>query len=254
MLVRSTLEAFLSVIEELRIFVNSIEPVYSALVRNRNTMIRKCLNVRRRLDYAAFVVALYAAFEKFVEDLAWSHAELEASRNKYDELSEKLRETHLRGSAELLRARLGEGRYTGIGHIDIVNNLYACLAGKEAYKLNRYAVIHHDLNLRSDVVQGIFTSLGIENVNALARQTEPMLICFSEGEGREIASVGEIPEKLIGLRIEDTVGRRNQVSHSGGDLGESLAPDGMYERLAFFEAYSRSLFIRGYLDLSLPVL
>ena len=70
-----------------------------------------------RLDYAAFIVALYTAFEKFVEDLAWSHAEIEASRNKYAGLSEKLRDTHLRGSAELLtRSHLGEGRYEGTGH------------------------------------------------------------------------------------------------------------------------------------------
>jgi hypothetical protein len=237
---RSTLEALLVAVSELRTFVESIGPVYALLDKHDNPTIRGNLSRRRNLDYTAFVITLYAAFEKFVEDLAWSRTELDTTRIKYSELSGKLRQKHLRDSAELLtRSRLGEGRYTGVGELDVVANLHSCLSDGKMYKLNRHAVVHHDMNLREDVVQRFFASLGVENVNMLARRATPMLKWFNE----EVEGiVDKIPETVISYRLNDLVDRRNQVAHSGADVGESLAPSAMKEKLAFVEAYARSLF------------
>ena len=239
---RSTLDEFLGIMRELRMFVDSIEPSYLSLSRHDTAVVRNCLSIRRRLDYAAFIVSLYAAFEKLVEDLAWSHTELEVERNRYSELVEKLREAHLKQSAELLTRRLGGGRYARIEPVDVIGNLHACLSDNDAYKLNREAIVHHDMNLRGSVVQNLFAILGIENINTRARQAEPMLNWFSKTEGREIASGNMIPERVIDHKMEDLVSRRNQVAHSGGDPGESFSPAEMLTRLEFIEAYSKALF------------
>jgi hypothetical protein len=239
---RSTLEALLVAVSELRTFVDSIGSVYSLLAKHDDPSIRANLSMRRRLDYAAFVITLYAAFEKFVEDLAWSRTELDTTRNKYSELSKAMRHKHLRASAELLmRSRLGEGRYAGVGELDVVANLHTCLADGQAYKLNRHAIVHHDSNLREDVVQGFLSLLGVEKVNKLARHATPMKQWFKE----EVAGGGgvdEIPDSVISLRLNDLVDRRNQIAHNGADIGESLDPGEMGQRLAFVEAYASSLF------------
>lgn len=240
---RSTLDALLADIRGLQIFVESVWEVYNTLARHENETVQASLNIRRRLDYTAFVVALYAAFEKFVDDLAWSHTELESSRNKYSELFEQLRNKHLRQSANLLsRRRLGEGRYTELSPTDVVENLHACLSGQNPYKLNRHAVVHHDYNLRSQVVQEVFSSLGINNVNELACRVDTMIEWYRTSEGLESYSIKEVPPAVIEYRLKDLVDRRNQVAHGGSDLNDSLDPGEMQVRLKFLEAYSRSLF------------
>jgi len=213
---RSTLDAFLADISELQVFVESMKTVYKTLARHEDSTVRACLSIRRRLDYAAFIIALYAVLEKFVDDLAWSHTELESSRNKYSELCAKLQSKHLRQSAELLgRGRLGEGRYTGVSEADVVENLHACLSGRNPYRLNRHAVVHHDYNLRSQVVQDVFGSLGVENINGHACRIQTMIDWFCASEGNESSSVERVPDTVVELRLKDLVDRRNQIAHGG---------------------------------------
>jgi hypothetical protein len=240
---RSTLDAFLAEIGELRTFVTSIGGVYEILAGHNDITVRACLNIRRRLDYAAFIIALCSAWENFVDDLAWAHTELESSRNKYSELNDQLRLKHLQQSANLLsRGRLGEGKYLGLSDMDVVGNLHACLSGKNPYKLNRHAVIHHDYNLRSRVVQEVFGPLGIKNINESACRTETLMDWHRASEHIESPSRTQVPPTVVELRLDDLVNRRNEVSHGGRNWSESLDNAEMQVRLDFLEAYARSLF------------
>lgn len=239
---RSALDEYLGFSRELRVFVDSIGPADSMLARQKVSILRESRSIRRRLDYAAFVVALYSAFESLVESLVWSHAELMASRSRYSDLPSKLQAAHLQKSANILMRRPGEGRYSRVEPSEIVANLHACLSGSASYRLNRHALVHHDMNLRAGVVQEMVGLLGIDNISARVRQAEPMLAWFQHSEGRDIEAADSIPETLIDRRMDELVSRRNQVVHSGGDPAESLAPEEMHSRLEFLEAYSRSLF------------
>jgi len=58
--VRSTLDEFTKELGELETLVASITPVNEALAEHKNSLVRKYVSVRRRFDYAAFAVALYA--------------------------------------------------------------------------------------------------------------------------------------------------------------------------------------------------
>ena len=240
---RSTLDAFLSEIGELKIFVKSIGEVDKKLADHKDPSIRACRNIRRRLDYAAFIISSYTALERFVEDIVWSHTELEASRNKYSDLCEKLRTKHFRQSGELIcKSRLGEGRYRGVTEPEIVRNLYKCLADHENYKLNRHAVVHHDRNLRSDVLAELFGRLGIENFMDAVCGIQGMKKWYGIDQGTDRCPENSVLKRIIDLKLGDHVERRNQVSHAGRDLDQYLDADEMMDRLKFLEAFGRSMF------------
>lgn len=239
---RTSLDEFLKELQEVNTFVDSVSSVYSALAKSSDDCITNSLTLRRRLDYLSFIIALYTSLEKYIEDLAWSFAALESSRNRYTQLHENLQNKHLKKSAELLfRGRLGEGRYTGLTNEDIVSNLNECLQNSDKYKLNRHAVVFHESNIRSEVIQGIFKAVGIENINSLACQTEFLKNWFSITMGFEDASENNLA-KIIDLRLRDLVDRRNQLVHAGPSSLEAFDPDLMKEILGFFEAYGRGIF------------
>jgi hypothetical protein len=100
--VRSTLDELITELAELKALVASIEPVNAALAGHKDTVVQQYVSIRRRFDYAAFAVALYASFEKFVENLITAYVRIEARRVDYAALPKKLTDKHLAGTAELL--------------------------------------------------------------------------------------------------------------------------------------------------------
>jgi len=239
---RSSLDAFLEEIKELGTFVDSVSSVYSTLAKYGDTCIKASFNLRRRLDYSSFIIALYTGLERYVEELAWSFASLESSKNRYSQLHESLKDKHLRQSAELLmKGHLGEGRYEDLTSEGIVGNLHECLQDKETYNLNRHAVVFHESNIRSDVIQGIFKAVGIENINTYACQADPLTEWFSKTNGFETDSESNL-SKILELRLKDLVVRRNQLVHAGNSSLEVFGPEIMTANLGFFEAYGRSIF------------
>jgi hypothetical protein len=241
--VRSTLDEVAGELEEMRSLVASISPVNAVLSNYHDSVVRKYLVVRRRFDYAAFVVALYASLEKFLENLVGEYARLVALRAQYSELPDKLVQKHMNKSAELLaRGRLGEGRYLGIREVDVVKNLYDCLTGATPYRLNRMAVVAHDLNLRPFEINALFNAVGIEQVCELVRRTDAMLEWYAAFHAPSSPPQSGVPIAMIEQRINDVVERRNQVAHRGGNPLELLGPDEMSDMVAFIEALCRSIF------------
>ncbi|TKD07871.1 HEPN domain-containing protein [Polyangium fumosum] len=238
---RSTLDEVLAILGDLEAFVYSIDKVNVLLASHADPDVRRHLNIRRRLDGAAFIVALYSAFEKFVEELGWAFAELEASVTSYTDLHEGLRYKHLKQSAELLaRGRLGEGRrYAGLTEASVVANLHLCLSGQSPYRLNRDAVVYHEHNFRASVVQSAFSSLGIEKINESVRCIDALVNWYSAMQG--VTPGDPVPLTTIDVRLEDLVEYRNQVAHAGSGSGSLLGPDDMRELLAFMKSYCISL-------------
>ena len=241
---RSTLEEFATELGDLRAFLNSITPVNTALAGHQDSLVRQYLTIRRRFDYAAFVVALYAAFETFVEDLVSSYAQLIAIRTSYASLPKSLINKHMYRSAEiLLKGRYGEGRYAGISELDVVKNLFDCVSGTEQYSLNTAAVTAHDLNLRQTEMNKLFSSVGIENISDQARRLEPMLKWFCKLNSLSEAPADGVPAATIEQRIEGMVDRRNQVAHRGGSPIDLLGTAEMNELVGFVDALAQSLFM-----------
>lgn len=240
---RSTLDELEKELNELRALVASIVPVNSALAGHQDSLVRQYVMIRRRFDYAAFVVAIYASFEKFIENLVAGYVRLETRRVDYADLPSKLVKKHLSRTAEILsRGRIGEGRYAGLRELDVVKNLFECLNGVTPYELNEPAVVAHDLNLRGGEIDALFAAVGIEQVCDRARRADALLDWYCTAN--ELASQPKegVPGAVVEERLKDIVERRNQVAHRGGNPTDLLGVDAMNDALRFVEAFSKSVF------------
>ncbi|MBI4081926.1 MAG: hypothetical protein HY423_04875 [Candidatus Lambdaproteobacteria bacterium] len=241
---RSTFDELAKELAELKALVASITPVNSALAGHHDSLVRTYLTIRRRFDYAAFVVALYASFEKYVENLVASYARLVASHSQYAALPNRLTRKHITKSAEILaHSRPGEGRYEGVSEIDLVKNLFDCLSGTTPYSLNDVAIKAHDANLQYSEIGGLFSAVGIEQICDRARKADAMLKWFRESQGLTKPPQAGVPVATLQQRIEDLVERRNQVAHRGGSPEDLLGVDDMPDRVKFIEAFAHSLFV-----------
>jgi len=241
--VRSTFDELEKELNELRALVASIAPVNSALEGHKDSLVRQYVTIRRRFDYAAFVVALYASFEKFIENLVAAYVRLESRRVQYADLPPKLVKRHLSRTADILsRGRLGEGRYAALNELDVVKNLFECLNGVTPYTLNDAAVVAHDSNLRPGEIDVLFAAVGIEQVCERVRRADGLLEWYCASKGLAQAPQGGVPSSTIAQRIEDVVERRNQVAHRGGNPVNLLGPDEMSDTLGFIKAFSKSVF------------
>lgn len=246
---RSTLDELKSELADLQAFVASIKPVNDALRGHTDSVVGRYVSIRRRFDDAAFAVALYASFEKFVESLIIAYARLEAARVEYAELPEALTKKHLVGTADLLKRQLGEGRYAGMTTRDVAKNLFDCLSGARPYALNEVVVRGHDQNLRAPEVNALFAVVGIDNICDLARRAHAMKSWHrrlqglaAQTEGAESPAAADMSPTVIEERLKDIVMRRNEVSHHGGNPTNLLGADAMSEAVSFIESLAVSIF------------
>lgn len=239
---RSTLDEFNKELEELRVLLDSINPVNDALSRQQDSLLQRYLLVRRRFDDAAFVVALYASFEKFIEGLIVAYAQFESHRLHYMDLPSKLLKKHLLRTAEMLsRGRIGEGRYAGLTELEVVRNLFECLNGDKPYTLNKAAVVAHDGNLRVAEIDKLFADIGIDNVCGRVRRADRLLDWYQKAKQLDVAPQDSVPAQLIEERIKDLVERRNQIAH-GGNPTDLLGVDAMCDAVDFIQAFAQSIF------------
>lgn len=240
---RSTLDELKQELDELRNFVTSLSYVKNALTSHEMPAIRGFAALRRRFDNAAFVVALYASFEKYIEELVAALAILEAQRLPYTNLPQKLITKHLQRSAELLsRGRLGEGRHAGLTPSGVVANLYNCLHGVFPYTLNTAAVVWHDANLRCKDVDDMFLSLGIEHICMHVRKGDTLVSWHMNVQGLHTVPADGVPSTVIEERLNDLVERRNQVAHRGGNPEDLLGTEDMNEAIEFISALATDIF------------
>lgn len=240
---RSTLDEFTKELDDLDALVASIAPVNAALAEHKDSLVQRYVLVRRRFDYAAFAVALYASLEKFVEDLVAAYVHLESRRLRYVELPPTLVKNHLSRTAEMLRrGRIGEGRYVGLTELEVVKNLFDCLNGVETYTLNKAAVVAHDGNLRVNDINLLFAAIGIENVCDRIRRADTLQDWYCKAKELDKAPKEGVPATLIEERIKDLVVRRNQIAHGGGSPSDLLGPDEMRDAVDFIRAFAKSVF------------
>jgi RiboL-PSP-HEPN len=240
---RSMLYELAKELEELRALVASIEPVNSALAGHRDPHVKQYVTIRRRFNYAAFVVALYASFEKYIENLVAAYANLNARRVPYTDLPISLKKKHLHQTADLLlRGALATGRFPGYGELEAVKNLFECLHGVTPYTLNEPAVVAHSANLRSLEIDKLFAAIGIEHICSSVRGADALLEWYCTSKELAAAPHDGVPLTTVEERLKEIVERRNQVAHRGGNPDDLLGSEKMSDAIGFIEAFSKSVF------------
>ena len=240
---RSTLYELAKELEELRALVASIDPVNSALAGHQDPHVKQYVTIRRRFNYAAFVVALYASFEKYIENLVAAYANLAARRVPYVDLPISLKKKHLLQTADLIsRGALTAGRYPGFGELEAVKNLFECLHGVTPYTLNEPAVVAHNANLRSPEIDKLFAAIGIEQICSSVRRADALLEWYCTSKELAVAPEDGVSLTTIEERLKEIVERRNQVAHRGGNPDDLLGSEKMSDAISFIEAFSNSVF------------
>ena len=200
---RSTFDELAKELDELRALVASISPVNSALAGHEDSLVKQYVTIRRRFDYASFVVALYASFEKFIENLVAAYAKLVALRVPYADLPPGLVTKHRIHTADLLsRGELGSGRYAGLSELDVVKNLFECLNGVTPYNLNEPAVVADSANLRSREIDKLFAAVGIEQTCSSVRRADALLDWYCTSNELVAAPHDGVPVATIEERLK----------------------------------------------------
>jgi hypothetical protein len=250
------LDEFTKELDELRALVASIIPVNAALAKHQDSLVRQYVLVRRRFDYAAFAVALYASFERFIEGIIAEYAQFESRRLHYVKLPMQLRKKHLSRTAEMLsRGRVGEGRYVGLTELEVVKNLFECMNGVRPYTLNKAAVVAHDVNLRVAEIDKMFAAIGIERICERVCRADTLLDWYRKAKELDVVPQDGVPAKLIEERIKDLVERRNQIAHGGGNPTDLLGVEEMRDAIGFVQAFAQSIFamaVGSYLEARHP--
>lgn len=248
----SILEQLRTELASLESFVSSITPVNDALSTHPDASVRQYLTLRRQYDYAAFVVALYASFERFSEALVAEYARQISSFIPYKDLPESLTKKHLMQSADMLsRKRLGEGRYAHLSPVNVAESLFNCLSGASSYSLTSEAVVAHDTNLRFSDIGKLLADVGVSDFcqNLPAIESAWRWFVRTELETEEAPDiVDRTPQRSAALktifetRLNDLVDRRNEVAHRGGNADELLGQAEMLERIKTIYALAEAMF------------
>ncbi|WP_428261435.1 MAE_28990/MAE_18760 family HEPN-like nuclease [Haliangium sp.] len=238
---RSTLDELNRELAELRTLIDSIAPVDKALSEHQDSVVQRYRTIRRRFDEAAVLVALYASFERFAENLVDAYVQLVAKQRPYRELPSMLVKKHMAESAEMLRrGRLGEGRYIGLNEVDVVKNLLSCIEGNIPYVLNMPAIIAHDNNLRYNELQTLFATAGIKELCVCVCRAEDLIEWHARSQ--DIQPPSEVPNEALRARLDDLVERRNEVAHRGRSPDQLLGTEEMRNLVDFIEALARATF------------
>lgn len=247
----STLEQLRAELSSLKSFVSSISPVNDALSKHPDASVRKYLTLRRQYDYAAFVVALYASFERFTEALVAEYARQISSFTQYKDLPDALTKKHLTQSADMLsRKRLGEGRYASVSPMSVAESLFNCLSGVQPYSLTSEAIIAHDTNLRFSDVGKLLGDVGISDFCQNLHAVDSIWRWFVRGEleSEGVEGVERAPEMngliktIFETRLNDLVERRNEVAHRGGNADELLGQAEMLSRIDTIRILAEAMF------------
>lgn len=196
---------------------------------------------RRLIVYAAAVIALYGAFERFVEELLETYASGYPVRiPRYMEVDQAVKDQHLRLSLDLAARAVKDGSRSKLSVSHIIQNLAGCMVAEQdaPYVFNAEAFRVHFGNIRAAKLSELFSAVGIGGILSQITKVPPLSkwILDEVAAGRLVKQDGP---KLAFL--DDFVERRNEIAHGQPVEMMSLDLIGRYSQflLALCESLER---------------
>ena len=199
----------------------------------KNNSIARKLNV-----YASSVILLYGLFEQYVEELIVAYLlELEHTIPNFDDLPERIKETHTELSAQLLLNSQLDKYRDRCNVSDVVQRMHLCVNGED-FSLNTLAFIDHKSNFRIDSLSQFFASIGVSGISGLVKKI-PEFEKYISNRFPE-GGIDRMPDKVVFEDLNDLAWRRNIIAHGWPD--DTLSNDMMKERLNFIKVLGQSLY------------
>ena len=102
-------------------------------------------------------------------------------------------------------------------------------------------MVAHDVNLRVDEINRLFSAIGIEDVCNRVRRADALLDWYRKANELD-DDPQDVPARDIEERIKELVERRNQIAHGGGNPTDLLGVDRMRDAVGFIQAFVQSIF------------
>ena len=171
----------------------------------------------RIYDHCAAITRLYALYEAFIEDALETWLEYLEQNGKYTDLPETMQNHYRSGMARVFQ-HFDKARYAGLKLADVARSYAVTVGGQEPFTLLPQALIYHEVNLRMDILNGLFGNCDVTNIaDWLEGHTEL---------GREFDADGRWSgPKRVAAAIGDFVDYRNEASHKAVDVDDLLSSD-----------------------------
>ena len=153
-------------------------------------------------DHSAVVTRLYAAFERFVNDIVRSYVDmLPELYHSMTDLPEKVAVNHRIGVGQILQKIGSRKHYRNIDEDTAIRALSAGQADGSDYKLIPEAFLVEKLNYRMEVIGAIFSSLDFEQCVSKI-ESHPIVREFIENEVGESTTATSELERFVRFRNE----------------------------------------------------
>ncbi|WP_163921848.1 MAE_28990/MAE_18760 family HEPN-like nuclease [Photobacterium sp. Alg240-V54] len=165
-------------------------------------------SVSQRRDIKIFSIAssvtrLYAVYESYIETILSDYLDSIADLVVFSDLSDGFRTEYRLGISHIL-SRIDQGRYKHLNHEDIVNRYHTALNGGQPYQFVTDALVRHEQNLRFNIINNLFSKLGLDNFDSWSSK-HPLMAVFFESDS--------VTKEMIENEIKTFVELRNDGSH-----------------------------------------
>jgi hypothetical protein len=207
--------------------------VWSHLVRLRSSKIN-----RRIQTYASGIILLYGLFEQYVEDVLIAYLEeIDSTITNFDDVPDKIRQSHTNLSAQLLINRELDKYRDRCNEADIILRMHSCMHGGP-FRLNALAFTDHKSNFRIEPLNRFFELAGISGMSACIKTTAAYKeYCAAKFPNQRIDN---LPDKVLFEDLDDLAWRRNVVAHGWPD--DTLSIDMMKERAEFVRVLGECIY------------
>ena len=184
---------------------------------------------RKVQTYVSGIILLYGLFEQYVEEVLIAYLEeLESTISRFDDIPERIRESHTNLSAQLLLNRDLDKYRDRCNEVEIVRRMRSCL-DDGPFQLNALAFTDHKSNFRIKSLSQFFDPAGISGMPTRMKRTPAfMKYNASRFPSRRVDS---LPDKVVFEDLDDLAWRRNVVAHRWPD--DTLSIEMMKERTEF---------------------
>lgn len=219
------LEEFQKEINELREHIFYIKNIKGSVKQESEFISYLSSTTEKKFNYKSLIISLYGIIEYFSENFLKKYLEeLTQVVPEYEKLDSKIKEGHIRNTANLaLKIGSGYHKYRSISADDIIHNLSGCLNNQQPYTMNYEAFTLLSGNLKHSKICELFGQVDVD-INQ---------------EFTELGSFPNIDSENKYHKIDDIVERRNEIAHGG--LSNLLDITEFDDYIDFLELYVQSL-------------
>ncbi len=199
----------------------------------------KSSKINRRVQtYVTGIILLYGLFEQYVEEILMAYLEeLDFTIGSFNDMPEKIKQSHTKLSAQLLMNRELDKYRERCNEKAIIERMHSCL-NDGPFQLNVLAFIDHSSNFRIESLNRFFEPAGIPGMSTRIKQTT----AFENYSARKFQNqkINNLSDKIVFADLDDLAWRRNVVAHGWTD--ETLSIELMKERTDFIRVLGESIY------------